>query len=594
MTVRFIYFLLLLGIIGTVDVAWAADMNAWLDRSRIGEAETVQLTLEVQGQVNSRPDTTPLDNDFDVLGISTSSRMSIVNGRTDVRTTWTLTLSPKRNGTLTIPALRAGNYQSAPVTLEVSSAPAPAPGSNADILVETELEPSAPYVQEQVLYTVRLLHTVPITGGQLTEPEPENTLVQRLGEDRKYAVTRNGRRYQVIERRYALFPQASGKLELAAPVFNGEIPDESRQRSNPFERFFDKDPFLGRNLFDDLTTPTRRVRVRGESAGVEILPRPDTAQGVHWLPAQRLELKGEWQQNAAEIKVGEPVTLVLELDVQGLTGGQLPSLAPEVVDGFRIYPDQAQRQTDVQDSGVTGQLVQKIAFMPEREGQLVLPAIELKWWDTQADLERVAILPGRILEVSLPAGQSKQASAITVPSMPAGDVAMNQAVVNVPGPDASVAESQTPRARSSGPWPWVSAALAAGWLLTLVLWWWRARGLRAVGADRQQSASTQLTTGAARRQFLVACQAGDAITARRTLLAWAAAHWPAEPPRGLDALAQRLHDPEVRAELAELNRTIYKESGSWDGTRLAKYLTQLPEVDSEKGKSSEVLAPLYP
>jgi len=63
--------------------------------------------------------------------------MSIVNGRTDLRTTWTLTRVPERSGTLTIPALRAGNHQSAASSLEVSEAPAPVSGSGANILIET-------------------------------------------------------------------------------------------------------------------------------------------------------------------------------------------------------------------------------------------------------------------------------------------------------------------------------------------------------------------------------------------------------------------------------------------------------------------------
>ena len=274
MTARFVTFVLLLfALLGTAQRAGAADMHAWLDRSRIGEGETVQLTLELQGQVNERPDTTPLEKDFDVLGISSGSRVSIVNGRTDVRSTWTLTLSPKRSGALPIPALRVGVHQSVPLTLQVSEAPAAAPGSGADILIETEIDPRAPYVQSQALYTVRLLYAVPITNGRIGEPKPERTLVQRLGEDLKYATTRDGRRYQVIERRYALFPQSSGPLELAAPVFDGEIPDASRRRADSLGRFFRNDPFFGRDPFDGLVTSSRRVRVRGEPARLEVQPR---------------------------------------------------------------------------------------------------------------------------------------------------------------------------------------------------------------------------------------------------------------------------------------------------------------------------------
>lgn len=586
--------LLLCTVIGPVERAWAADMNAWLDRTRIGAGETVQLTLEVQGQVSERPDTAPLQQDFEILGLSTGSRVNIVNGRTDARTTWTLTLSPRRSGTLVIPALRAGKHRSDTLQLEVSAAPAPASGSDADILIESDIEPRDPYVQGQVLYTLRLLHAVPVSGGTLSEPGADNMLVQRLGDDREYATTRNGRRYQVIERRYALFPQTSGALALGAPVFDGEIPDQSRQRTSPFKRFFGNDPFFGRDLFDDLVTPTRRVRVRGESAELQVRPRPAAAQGSPWLPAQRLELQGEWQPASAAVRVGEPVTLLLDLEAQGLTGGQLSSLAPETVEGFRVYPDQAQRRTDTGAAGVTGHLQQKIAFLPERSGELALPDIKLRWWDTQADRERVAVLPGRVVRVEPAAGQPAPDSGANVAAANTRNAAVDQAVPATSTAAPVMAERQRPEPAWSGSWPWISAALATGWLLTLLFWWWRVHQSR-TGADRAQ-ARTSLPpgTGVARRQFLAACQSGAAEHARRALLAWAQAHWPDDPPRGLEALAQRLPDPAAREALAGLDRALYRGGGQWDGARLAKCLQRLPEQGAAAEKTATVLAPLYP
>ncbi|MDH3527734.1 MAG: BatD family protein [Gammaproteobacteria bacterium] len=586
---------LLVAILCAVDVAWAADVNAWLDRTRISAGETAQLTLEAEGQVSGRPDTAPLETDFEVLGMSTGSRVNIVNGRTDARTTWTLTLSPKRSGRLTIPALRIGGSRSTALTLEVSDVPAPAPDSGADILIETELAPREPYVQAQLLYTVRLLSAVPISGGQLSDPKPENTLVQRLGEDREYALMRNGRRYQVIERRYALFPQTSGPLELAAPVFDGEIPDSSRRRTSPFKRFFGNDPFFGSDPFDDLMTPTRRVRVRGEPAELDIRPRPDAAQGAHWLPAERLLLNGAWQPDTEAIQVGEPVTLVLEIEARGLTGGQLPNPLPANVDGFNVYPDQAQRQTDSGDSGVTGHLQQKIAFIPERSGELALPAIEVHWWDTQANQERIASLPGRMLHVTPAAGQATQDTSARVTMQPAGDDNVSDhAVADISMPEPSQALLKSPRTSSPGPWPWISAALAIGWLVTLVFWWVRSRGIRHAVPGEKSTASKAMEANVARKQFLAACQANDATTARRMLLAWAAAHWPTDPPQGLEALAQRLHDPVAGEALAELNRALYKEDGTWNGVSLSKCLQQLPQQDSGKPTARDVLAPLYP
>jgi len=589
-----IWVLLLVTVFGGVQRVWAADMNAWVDRTQVGEGETVQLTLEVQGQVNERPDTTPLEQDFEILGQSTGSRVNIINGYTDARTSWTLTLSPRHEGRLVIPALQAGKYRSEPLSLEVSQAPAPAPasGSDADILIESKIEPRNPYVQGQVLYTLRLLYAVQVSGGQLSDPGAEHALVQRLGEDREYTTMRNGRRYQVVERRFALFPQTSGSLELPAPVFDGEIPDTSRRRASPLQRFFGNDPFFDHDPFEDLMTPTRRVRVRGEPARLEVRPRPGAAQGAHWLPAEHVELKGTWQPESAGVQVGEPVTLVLDLEAEGLTAGQLPTPAPETVAGFRVYPDQAQRQTATADTGVTGHLQQKIAFIPERAGDLALPAVELHWWDTQADRERTASLPGRVIKVMPVAGQSPQDTVKSAPAMAPPETKVQSTAPDVAAPESQAGKSPRPDTASSSLWPVLSVLLAIGWLVTLAIWWWRTRRGRVVSTVPQPEAS--IATATARKQFRVACRNGDAPGARRALLAWAALHWPADPPHGLEALAQRIRHAEVRDALAELDRALYREAGNWNGTRLANCLRELPEPDAQAGTDKAVLAPLYP
>lgn len=567
----------------------AAGVEAWLDRTRISDGETVQLTLEVAGQVGDRPDTTPLEKDFEVLGVASGSRMTIVNGRSDARSSWTITLSPRHPGTLTVPALRVGTGQSAALTLEVGQAPVAAAGSDTDIFIETELSPQQPYLQSQVLYTVRLLHAVPLRSGQLSEPATDAALVQRLGDDRSYATTRNGRRYQVIERRYALFPQASGTLELAAPVFDGEVPDAGRRRANPLSKFFGNDPFFGRDPFDDLLTPTRRVRVRGEAARLDVRPRPAAANGTHWLPAQHLELHGSWSPEQGEIRTGEPLTLQLDVTVTGLTGGQLPGLAPAAVAGFEVYPDQAQRQTDSDETGVTGHLQQKIAFIPRQVGRLALPDVTVRWWDTQADREQVATIPGRTVQVLPGAPAAAPAPASSVPALQDGTGAA--AAAATPLPDVA---ARPVAAAVTGPWPWVSALLAAGWLLTLLAWAWHARRARAQPRQqRRAAAAPNDRVSTLRRRFHAACAANDAVAARRNLLDWAAAHWPVDPPRGLQELAGRIDVAATRAALAALDRAVYLPGSDWEGAALAACLPHLPAPPRTGGRDP-VLAPLYP
>ena len=271
--------------------------------------------------------------------------------------------------------------------------------SAGDIFIEMEVEPGEAYVQGQVLVRVQLFHVVDLAGGSISDPKAEQALIRRLGKDHTFSSYRNGRRYQVIERRYAVFPQVSGKLELSAPVFNGQILERRKHRSGRFGNIFENSPF------DDLFTSTRRIRLRGKAVSLTVLTPPATALGSVWLPAESLELGEVWQPETEKIHVGDPVTRTLILRSRGLTGGQLPDLVPESVDGFKLYPDKEEVETRNLEEGVEGLRKQKITFIPSRAGTLVIPAVRLHWWDTSADRQLTEELPERVITV-LPAGDA--------------------------------------------------------------------------------------------------------------------------------------------------------------------------------------------
>jgi hypothetical protein len=279
--------------------ALAAGLEAELDRTRIAEGDTLILSLTAPGDALGTPDLGPLAQDFDVLNQSQSSQMRIINGATSRSRQWQLVLAPKRSGRLTIPALSLGGARSQPLTLEVlPAAQAAKLGEARPVLVETEVDTKLPYVQGQVVYLVRILSRVPLRQASLTDPKAGDALVERLGADRSSTTQRDGQRYQVIERRYALFPQHSGPLTIEAPVLAAAIPDQGGRRPGARDRAFGRDPFadmdafFGKDPFADLgglLEQTRPVQVRGQDLTLTVRPQPDGTPSP-WLPADSLQL----------------------------------------------------------------------------------------------------------------------------------------------------------------------------------------------------------------------------------------------------------------------------------------------------------------
>lgn len=586
--------LFLLAVVCFLAMESQAALTARLERDRIAEGETVQLLVEALGQVSGSPDTQPLEQDFELLGITSGSRVNIANGRIDSRTNWTLSLSPKRTGILRIPPLELDGERTPALTLEVTEVPlSDSPDSGSPIFIETEVDQTAPYVQAMVRYTVRLFHGVRLSEGRLSEPHPDNALVRRLGEDREYTQERGGRRYRVIERQYAVFPQASGELVLPGPVLDARIPEQRKSaRGSPFDEFlggnspFDGS-FFGRDPFSELRRATRPVRVRGEALSLNVRSRPERLDSGYWLPVEGLDLTEDWQPDQGPFHVGDPITRTVSISAEGVSGEQLPDIDPGPVDGFKVYPDRAQVETRDLPRGVVGEKRRSIAFVPTRPGSFTLPPVRLHWWDTGNDQQQLTELPARHIEV-LPAADGKplqelqSKAAETESNNSQGLTADRQRPVDAQQPmgetinaGAEVGLLQSDR------WLWISALFALLWLTTLVLWW-QAHNRRPEPVA-QTGKPDRPDVRAAQRRFQSACRSGNPQPARRALLEWAGAHWPEDPPAGLDDLIARLDDPSARRALAELDRRLYRqEEGDWDGTSLAKAIPRLPQIGTRR------------
>ena len=542
-----------------------AALQARVDRNPVAVDESFTLTLQGSGGSGGDPDLSVVQHDFEVLGQSKSSSIQIINGHSSQSSQWQISLMARHAGQLVIPAISAGGQSSQPITLTVNAASqAPASRQGGKLFLEVSAKPQDAYVQQQIIFTVRLYRTVDLgNGSTLSDPAfPRmNALVERLGDDSSFQTIRNGQAYTVIERRYAVYPQKSGQFSSAPVVFEGDVIEGGG----------------GLFSFDPFGQSSRYLRLRSNTVAFSIKPIPAGSSAGDWLPAGKLQLSEQWSANPQKLTVGEPITRTLTLTAKGLTASQLPALGRQSIAGLRLYPDQPALKDQPDGDGITGRREQKIAIIPTRPGNIELPAIELKWWNVTTDREEVARLPARNIDVLPASGKSM----VGTPP-PAGTTA---APVVTLQPAAAAGAASTW-------WPWLSLLLGCGWLATLFAWWWQARSKPSLaGAD----AAAAETLRQLERRLKSGCLTDDAAQAKTALLAWAKRRWPERPPASLDALA-RLCEPALAEALRELEHALYARNGaSWKGDKLWRLFGRHGSVAAAPvapGRT-EYLEPLY-
>jgi hypothetical protein len=574
-----------------------AGVNAWLDRNQVEPGDTVQLTLQRDGQGGGDPDISPLRRDFDIIGTSSGSSVRIINGNVSSQRQVSVTLSPKHAGSIPVPALDWAGERTPALALTVGGAGGSARGGAATgaarprVYLETSVEPKQPYVQAATTVTVRLYAAEPLYQANLDLPQGSDALVQKLGDDSQTSETVGGREYRVITRKYLIFPQHSGQLRLDGPVLEAQVADRTQQGlfgADPmFGNFFGNSPFGG-------MVASRPLRLHGNDIELDVRPRPAAAGTGDWLPARTLRLSEDWNPAGNDIQVGSPITRRIVVQAEGLTAAQLPDLGAHITapDGFKVYPDQARLNTTVKADEVVGTREQNIAFIADRAGTVTVPAVRVAWWDTVANAAREATLPARSFHVlPAPAGAGAAPGAATAPrSLPP------------PSPQASrPAQAHAPAASvvsvspATGMGPWISLSLAVAWIATLAAWWWSRRHGRPATANRADAAPVKtpgtMSSAAARKALLQACRANDARSARQHLVAWQAALHPHDGPGGLHGIARRCADPRFRTLLRELDRACYG-GGEWRGVEFAAALDECREEHSTDSVDQN-LPPLY-
>jgi len=538
------------------------------DRTRLYEGEVMTLTVKGSMEIDinlgnlfdfdmsnlPKPDIEKVQPDFEILAQNQQYSIQTINNQMVGEITWTYQLAPTTTGELTIPALTFKGAVSEPVTVEVvDGTPPDQADTGRDSFIELSADKAEVYVQEQLILTIRLFFRGNLIRGELSEPQHPNVVIEPLGKQQEFSRYRDGVRYRVVERRYALFPQRPGNFRLPPIRFEGQ----SRDAQGKLKFLRDSE-----ELFE---IPVKEV--------------PSQFTGKTWLPASSVSLTEAGLPPTLDVKTGENITREIRLTAANLPSETLPPLPNAVPPGLRSYPEQPERITETMPDGLSSSLTQSVALVPVEAGQMTLPAIRIHWWDTEADRERIAEIPEKTLTVTGPDAAGAvppENTAKTDGETPAKNVASDS-------PD-----NQAPDRTSL--WQWLSLVLAVLWGGTLLAWW----------RSRRNPAKLQVTSEnrndrAAFNRLIKAARDGSATTPE-LLVEWASLHTPGHGFHSAADVASHFRNEALTAEIRKLQARLFAPghgTDDWDGRPMVGALEQIREATA-KPEARADLPPLYP
>lgn len=392
-----------------------------VDRKIVEQNDIIQLSVAANFQTTSRgPDFASLRDDFEVLGTQSSNQLRIINGQYSATTIWDVQLVAKRLGKLTIPSFKVENAQSQPIEIEVT----PTSQKQAEFRVsflEAQVDQTQPYVQGQVIYTLRYYHLGSLVRGNIDSPQFNQIVSERLQNQRTFERRLDGRVYRVYEWVYALYPQTSGELVIPPQTFDGTLLYERQLR------------------LDNQTSEAITLNVKP-------IPAAFPANAT-WLPASRLVLSDEWTQEP-NLAVGDTLGRRISIEASGLRASQLPNPDWPEGEGYRLYSDPISQNDHLNNGGISSIKVQDYMAVVQQAGLLEFAALEIPWWNTQTDQLEIARLEPRQYQVAFAAENNHQS-------------VMNE--------NAVTTESTKPTSMPTDSrfWPFIAGLFALLWIVTL-------------------------------------------------------------------------------------------------------------------------------
>ena len=540
-------------------------LNAYVDRTEVSRNDVFTLTLRVNSELSSsRPDINILQQNFEIISSSERNSFTFINGASEQWSEFIIELRPRFTGTASIPSFRVGNEFTIPITITVAEA-IQSPINTDDFFLSSTVSKENIYVQEQLLYTVKIYFSQPFDqGAQLETPEAQDAVIQQLGNDINSQEVIGGLRYSVIERHFVIFPQSSGSLRVSPINFTATV---GRRRTG--------------SIFSGQMTGGRAINLISDAHLITVQSKPaDYPTDATWLPSSNLIIEENWSSSLQGLETGEAITRNLRLRAEGLHSSLLPDIEYTETEKLKFYPDQPSREDLTNQYGVIGIRSQSTAIVATEGGVFILPSLEIPWWNTLTNSLQYATLAEQTLSV-LPGITAIIEQTSELGADKTGQLENTQLI--------SSQQNDT-----SFYWVVVTAIFAVAWLYSTLMWYLSklalkqfTAGIISPSAENKRNILSNknikiINVNTAFHAFQKACKKRILPEIRQTLLSWSRLYFTNNEIITLAKLRQHIESTEIQTLLNELEYSLYSSESDKKMIQTELLLKEIKKLNTQE------------
>ena len=181
---------------------------------------------------------------------------------------------------------------------------------------------------------------------------------------------------------------------------------------------------------------------------------------------------GHVKPNTHEALVQTTDIIPTILSAAGLSEEQLPDIEMAMPEGLKVYPDQAELHTGLNNERLVSQKVKNFAIVANKAGVYQLPEIIIPWWNTVTNQYQQAVIPAQTITVDANPEQIAQAPISLASEMP----------------DLNAQSDSTTKTVTVYQSTWLQWLFLALWLITSFAWF-----ITYIRRNKSSSSTTKTT-----------------------------------------------------------------------------------------------------
>ena len=351
---------------------WAeTSVNLDIDRTDAALSDTILLKINVISCDADRPPSVLGLEHFSVENGGTSNRYQMINGKISSEKDYNFYITPLKKGTFTIgPAQISCDgkiYKSSIVVLKIDDSNSlKTAGKNRSLFAVADINKNHGYTGQIFLYNLKFYRLKDVSQVSLDLPDIEGLVFKKLGKHKEYISTIRGKKFSIIELKYAVIADKAGTFLISPALFKMSVIENRMSQRN---RFFN----------DSFFNIQRAVPVSVHSNELDLIVKPLPESG---RPKNFSGLVGKFSINSSlspeKIKTGESATLTTIISGRGNVR-LIPDLKFLEIENIKVYADQPSMEID----NISGKKIMKWAIVPQKKGIYTIPSMTLSYFDSE-------------------------------------------------------------------------------------------------------------------------------------------------------------------------------------------------------------------